>query len=177
MTDARARHRNTFVEPTRSIELHWGSYTGRYLGGLTLIVSSMIGLSGTNPYVLYLIALNTVAQAAGWWILPATGPRRLWSVLPGIVAMWMIITGPAALFWLGLPYAAWLWTRQRPALSFVTVPIVVFVAIGVASVSREFSAMPVALGIMAVVIVGCAWLAHFMAREQRTSSEHGHVAH
>lgn len=162
-----------FIEPTRSIALRWGNYDDRYFAGLTLIVCSTIGLSGTNTYILPLLGLNTIAQCVGWWILPAKGMPRIWAIFPGMISMWLMLTGPTALWLLAGTYACWLWARSRPPASYLTVLFVLTAGILVGGISREYTGMPIAVPIMAVVIVGSAFIARGIARRQRTPSPIG----
>ena len=60
-------------EPTFSLPLRWGTYRGRYLAGLLLIVGGAIQLQGSNTRTLPLLLIGTTAHAVGWSIIPQSG--------------------------------------------------------------------------------------------------------
>lgn len=152
-----------WAEPTRSVPLRWGTYRGRYLAGLGLIVSGLICLQGSNVNFGLPLGLGTLAHVIGWWLMPAAGWRRIWAVLPGLIAAFILLIGPAGVAILALPLASWLLVRHRPLVTFV-LPVLLF-AIGM--VLREFvseySAMIPALVIMGAVSVLFAWGARLIA--------------
>jgi hypothetical protein len=157
------RAANNWREPTRSLPLHWGTYSGRYLGGLLLIVAGGVDLQGSNSNFGWVLAFGTAAHAVGWWIMPAAGWRRIWVVLPGIACIWLLLTGPAAVFLLLLPYSGWLLVRHRPLISWLTLLPVAAASIIVAQAIHEYSGMLVALGAMFAVLVASAWCARWIA--------------
>lgn len=159
-----------FVEPTRSLPLRWGGYTERYLGGLALIVSGLIGLQAGSAYFGLPLALGTLAHVVGWWILPAAGWRRIWVVLPSLIVVFVLLIGPAGVGLLAVPFAGWLLVRHRPAITFLLAIPVLGVGVAVREQLSEYSGMLPALGIMAVVIVACAWLAVLIARTRHLPS-------
>jgi hypothetical protein len=162
--------RPRWAEPTRSLSLHWGSYIGRYLAGLMLIVTGGVALQGSNSNFGWLITFGLTAHAAGWWILPAAGWRRICATLPGIAGIVLIAAGPDAIIFLALPYVGWLLVRHRPLISWLTLLPVAAAGILIAQILHEYSGMLVAIGIMITVIVGSAWLARLAARSTPTRS-------
>ena len=159
-----------FAEPTSLIPLRWGTYRGRYLAGLGLIVSGLIGLQGGSAYFGLPLALGTLAHVTGWWIMPAAGWRRIWAVGPSLIVMFVLLIGPAGVGLLAVSFACWLLVRHRPLITFVLAIPVLGVGIVLREFLYEYSGMLPALAIMSVVIVGCAWLASVIARTRRLPS-------
>ena len=152
-----------FVEPTSLLALRWGTYTGRYLGGLALIVSGTIGLQGANANFGIPMLFGTLAHAAGWWIMPAAGWRRVWVVLPSLASILILLIGPAGIAALAVSFGGWLLVRHRPAVTFVLVPVLFTVGVLLRGVFSEYSGMLPALGIMGGLIVASSWLARLAA--------------
>lgn len=150
-------------EPTRRVQLRWGTYLGRYLAGIGLIVSGLICLQGSNVNFGLPLGLGTLAHVIGWWVLPAAGWRRIWAVLPSLVAAFILLIGPAGVAILAAPLASWLLVRHRPAITFL-LPVALF-AIGMLlrEYFSEYSAMIPALAIMGTLFVAFAWGARFIA--------------
>lgn len=150
-----------WIEPTRALSLRWGSYTGRYLAGLAFIVSGAVGLQGATSSFQSAIGLGALAHVLGWWVIPAAGWRRIWVVLPSLLCVIVLLTGPLTLGLLAVPFAGWLLVRHRPLPTFALALIVL--ATGIMLKDADYSGMLPSLAIMASVIVGCAWLARFAA--------------
>ena len=150
--------------------LRWGTYRGRYLAGLGLIVSGLICLQGANANFGLPLALGTLAHVIGWWLMPAAGWRRIWAVLPSLAAAFILLIGPAGVAILAAPLASWLLVRHRPAVTFV-LPVVLF-AIGIAlrEYVSEYSAMLPALAIVGALVVAFAWSAWLIASSRRLPS-------
>ena len=155
--------RHGWTEPTRSIPLRWGTYRGRYLAGMGLIVSGLICLQGANANFGLPLGVGTLAHVVGWWLMPAAGWRRIWAVLPGLIAAFILLIGPAGVAILALPLASWLLVRHRPLVTFLF-PMALF-AIGLAlrEFVSDYSAMIPTLAIMGAVLVLFAWGARFLA--------------
>ena len=149
-------------EPTSRLPLHWGTYRGRYLAGLTLIVGGGIHLLGANVWTLHFLLVGTVAHAAGWAILPAQGWRRVTAVAPSVATIWIVLTGPQALWAITLSFTCWLLVRHRPLRSYLTVLFPLVTGIAIAQYFRELSGMPVALAIAMTVAVASAWIARMI---------------
>lgn len=150
-------------EPTTLLPLRWGTYGGRYLGGLTLIFAGGVGLQGATPHTLHLLVLSTAAHAAGWFILPARGSRRIWVVALSVASIWLLLPGPQALTFLVLPFLGWLAVRQRPARSYPAALLVLGTGVLIANLFEEYTAMPIAMPIAVAMLVASAWLARLAA--------------
>lgn len=152
-----------FIEPSRSVPLRWGTYRGRYLAGVGLIVSGLICVQGANVTFGLPLGLGAGAHVIGWWIMPAAGWRRIWAVLPSLVAALILLIGPAGVAILAAPLASWLLVRHRPAITFV-LPVLLFaIGMGLREFFSEYSAMLPALGIMGALLVAFAWSARLIA--------------
>lgn len=152
-----------FVEPTSLLTLRWGTYTGRYLGGLALIVSGTIGLQGANVNFGLPMLFGTIAHTAGWWIMPAAGWRRIWVVLPSLASILILLIGPAGIAALAICFGGWLLVRHRPPITFVLVPVLFLIGVLMRQVFAEYSGMLPAMAIMGALIVASAWLARLAA--------------
>ena len=164
-------------EPTSLLPLNWGTYRGRYLGGLTLIVGGAFQLNGSNVWTLQFLLIGAAAHALGWIILPARGWRRSLSAIAATGATVALLVGPRAMPVFALLLVCWLLVRHRPALSYITLLLPLASGLVVSQVLTEYSGMPIALGISIVVLVGSAWLARVLAASRaiaegrRTSSQ------
>lgn len=152
-----------FTEPTSRLPLRWGTYRERYLAGLALIIAGAVCLQGTSTYAIFPIALGGLAHAIGWWILPAAGWRRIWIVLPSLIACAALLAGPAFTAALAVPLLGWLVARHRPAATLLLVLPVLLAGAAISAVTTEYDAILPALAVMTVVVVGCAWLARLAA--------------
>ena len=158
------------VEPTRLLVLRWGTYRGRYLAGLGLIIAGLLCVQGGSAYFGLPLGAGALAHAGGWWIMPAAGWRRIWSVGPSLIVTFVLLIGPAGVGLLAVSFACWLLVRHRPLRSYALALPVLGVGIVLREFLYEYSGMLPALGIMAVVVVGCAWLAFLLARTRRPPS-------
>jgi hypothetical protein len=150
-------------EPTARLPLRWGTYHGRYLAGLLLIVGGLLHLQSSTTLLLWPLVVGTVAHTIGWWILPAAGWRRLVVPLACGVQVWLLLTGPQSMWTLVVPYSAWLLVRHRPGISYLTVVAVVANGVLAAVLFREYAQMPLALTLSAGVLAGSAWTARYLA--------------
>lgn len=158
-------------EPASLLPLHWGTYRGRYLAGLTLIVGGGIHVLGSNVWTLHFLLIGTLAHAAGWAILPARGWRRIVAVGPSIATIVILLAGPQALWAIALSFTSWLVVRHRPARSYLTVLFPLAAGIALAQYLKELSGMPLALAIAMAVTVGSAWAARLIAKSLRIPGE------
>jgi hypothetical protein len=151
-------------EPSRSLPLHWGTYTGRYLAGLMLIIAGGIQLQGSNTYTLPLLLIGTTAHVVGWSILPARGWRRLIVVVPATAQIWILLTGPDSAWTFVVPYLCWMLVRHRPLICYLTVLLPLASGFIVARLFREYSGMLVTLAVSLLVFVIAAWIARLFAQ-------------
>lgn len=158
-------------EPTSRLPLHWGTYLGRYLAGIVLVVGGGIHLLGSNNWTLWFLLVGTIAHVVGWSILPARGWRRVLAAGPAVAAVWIMLAGPQALWALTIPYACWLLVRHRPLRSYVTVLFPLAAGIALAPYFVELSGMPLALTIAMAVVVASAWIARLIAQGARIPGE------
>ncbi len=154
-------------EPTARLPLRWGTYRGRYLAGLLLIVGGLLHLQSSTTHLLWPLVVGTTAHTIGWWILPAAGWRRLVVPLACGVQVWLLLTGPQSMWTLLIPYCAWLLVRHRPAISYLTVIAVAANGLLAIVLFREYADMPLALLISAGVLSGSAWAARFLAATRK----------
>jgi hypothetical protein len=156
-----------WTEPGRRLPLRWGTYRGRYLAGLLFIISGLIVLVGSDTYTVPFLLIGTATHATGWLILPAPGMRRVWVVWPSVASVWLLLPGPQILTVMLIPYLAWLIVRERPARSYLTAIILLATGLGLANMFHSAHNEPVALATMSAAVVGCAWLARYLATTKR----------
>ena len=145
------------------LSLRWGTYRGRYLAGLLLIVGGAVQLQGSNTWTLPLLLIGTTAHIVGWSIMPARGWRRMLVIVPATVQIWLLLTGPASVWMFVIPYLCWMLVRHRPARSYLTVLLPLANGFVIPQFTMEYSGMPVALAVSMTVFVGAAWLARLIA--------------
>jgi hypothetical protein len=161
-------------EPARRLPLKWGHYNDRYFAGLVLIIAGAMHLQGANNYTLIILLIGTTATAVGWSIMPAQGWRRMFVVLPTISQIWIMLTGPMSMWTLTIPLLCWLIVRHRPLICYVALAVPIANGIILPRFFQEYSSMPQALAISAVVVVAAAWLARAIAHSaasRRTNPE------
>ncbi|MDH6179975.1 small-conductance mechanosensitive channel [Microbacteriaceae bacterium SG_E_30_P1] len=156
-----------WVEPTRSLPLHWGRYTDRYLMGLVLIIAGGIGLQASNTWANYFLLQGALVYAIGWSILPSRGWRRAVIVAPATGQLWLLLTGPYSVMTLVVPYLAWLLVRHRPLRSYVTVILPIANGFIVPMLFVGYGGMLGALGVSLAVLAISAWLARLLASTKR----------
>jgi hypothetical protein len=149
-------------EPTRRIPLRFGTYEGRYLGGLLYIVGGAAILLSTNTYTIGFLLLGTLAHCFGWAVLPASGSRRLWAFGPSLLAIWLMLTGPQILFVMAAVLLGWLLVRERPLRAYVVLIFPIASGVIMAYSFHSNHAEPLALAVESVVVVASAWLARLL---------------
>ena len=152
------------------LSLRWGTYRGRYLAGLLLIVGGAVQLQGSNTWTLPLLLIGTTAHIVGWSIMPARGWRRMLVIVPATVKICLLLTGPASVWMFVIPYLCWMLVRHRPARSYLTVLLPLANGFVIPQFTMEYSGMPVALAVSMTVFVGAAWLARLIAVGAQTPS-------
>lgn len=150
-------------EPTSLLPLRWGTYRGRYLAGLLLIVGGAVELQGSNTWTLPLLLIGATAHAVGWSIMPARGWRRIVAVLPSSGIIWLLLTGPFSMWLLSVIFIGWLLVRHRPLRSYLTVLFPIANGVIIPRFFSEYSQMVPALAISIAVFVASAWLARLLA--------------
>jgi hypothetical protein len=156
-----------FTEPTRRLTLRWGTYQGRYLAGLMYISAGTVILLSSNTYSIGFLLLGTVAHVVGWFILPATGPRRLIAFGPSLVATFLLLTGPQILFVMAAVLLGWLLVRERPLRSYLVLIFPIFSGVIMAYSFHDNRYEPIAFAIECVVVAASAWLARFLATTRK----------
>jgi hypothetical protein len=146
-------------ELTELIPLRFGTYRGRYLAGLALIISGSVAIQGGNSYALFLIVQGAAAFVAGWILLPATGGRRLAVVVPALIPAFLQLAGPQYAPGMVVVLAAWLVVRQRRRLSFIALVPALVVTVALSNSFDEVTEMPFTSTVTAAAVVGSAWLA------------------
>lgn len=151
-------------EPTRRLPLKWGRYADRYISGLVLIIAGAMHLQGANNYTLIILLIGTTSTVVGWSIMPARGWRRMIVALPAVSQIWIMLTGPMSMWTLVIPLLCWLIVRHRPLISYLAVALPLANGIILPRFFQEYSSMPQALAISAVVLVAAAWVAQMIAQ-------------
>jgi hypothetical protein len=162
-----------FTEPTRRLALRWGTYRGRYLAGLMYVAAGTVILLSSNTYSLGFLLVGTVAHVAGWFVLPATGARRLIAFGPSLIAIFLLLTGPQIMFAMAAVLFGWLLVRERPIRSYVVLLFPIFSGVLMAYSFHSNHDVPVAFGIECVVVGASAWLARFLATTHRPKPVRG----
>ena len=150
------------IEPAARLH-RWGGYRARYLVGLAAVVLGVAATNLTSTYSLWFLLIGPAVQLTGWLVLPGALWRRLIVIVPCLIAGLVLIGGPDfAGSWVVL-LAGWLLVRHRPALSYLAVlPLVATVFVLKLTLS-EYSQNWLGLLIGALVTVGCAWAAAWLA--------------
>jgi len=124
-----------------------------------------IAIAGSNTEALWVLALGTIAHAAGWCILPSDGWRRAVAVAPATLAMWLLLAGPRFIIVLVAPYLLWLLVRHRPPLAALTaIPVAVVALLVGDAFGQDYSRMLLALAMVIAVCVASAVLARAIGR-------------
>lgn len=161
--DARPSHPG-WVEPAARLPLRWGRYRDRIVIGLVLIVGGLVHLQSASTLNLLPLIVGSTAHLLGWLILPATAWRRLVPLLPSGLVVWLLLTGPQAMWTLSVCFVCWLIARHRPWRSYLALGPVLLNGVLAVAVFRDYDQTLIALGISAVVLTGSAWWAWALAR-------------
>ncbi len=148
-----------WIEPSERLPLRWGTYRGRLVTGLLLLVGSGVAIAGSNTYQLLLLLAGMAGHLAGWTILPAEGWRRLVVAGPSTLACLLLLAGPQFTGVAVVPYLAWLLVRQRPPLSWLTIVFPIAAATLIGSVVTQYEGMLATVGVLAAVLGTSAWAA------------------
>ena len=149
-------------EPSRAVQLSWGTYRVRLLTAyglvaLACLLPPLIVLSGNSALLAIFGIVAAVATLAAFVVLPGRLGLRLGAAaiallgLAGAVFESVLVVGPAAI----ALSAAWFMARQRPGISYLFL-----ILAGLLGTAALFSARLLFLQV-AVVIV--AWLGRLVA--------------
>lgn len=140
----------------------------RYLVGLAGVLLGVAATNLTSTYSLWFLLIGPAIHLAGWLVLPGALWRRLVVIVPCLVAGLVLIGGPDfAGAWVVL-LAGWLLVRHRPGLGYLALlPLTATVVVLKLTLS-EYSQNWLGLLIGAVVTVGCAWAAGWLATIPRS---------
>jgi hypothetical protein len=111
------------VDPTSRLPLRWGDHDSRLVAGGALVIGGALLVLQTTAYTTAFGWLGTAIHLAGWAILPARGGRRLLAACASIVALLLMLTGPALVWLVSIPVALWLLVRERPPICYLLVPL------------------------------------------------------
>lgn len=154
--------------PTSLPPLRWGDVPTRLWAGAWLLLGGGVAIAGSNTEALWVLAIGTVAHAAGWCLLPSAGWRRTVAVGPATLTMWLLLAGPRFVIVLVVPYLLWLLVRHRSALAALTAVPVAMVALLVGDAfGQDYTRMLTALGIVGVAMLAAGWLAQLIDRRRR----------
>jgi hypothetical protein len=150
-----------------ALVLRWGRAADRVGMGAVLAIAGAVAIAGSTVYVPWLAILGTLAHVAGWAVLPAPGPRRVVAAILSTVAVWALLIGPHASAIVAVSFLCWMLARRRRPLAWLTALLPAVAGIAVALLLPPgMEAMLPALGVMAAVVVGSAWLAAWIAGAQ-----------
>ena len=169
-----------WVEPAARVPLRWGRYRDRHAMGLVLIVGGMVHLQAASTSHLWPLAIGTAAHIVGWLILPAAVWRRLVPVLPSGLVVWLLLTGPQAVWLVSITVLCWFIARHRPWRSYLALGPVLLYGVAAVTLFREYDGALVAQAGALVVAVGSAWWGWALARPaasiRRSSRSDDHTA-
>jgi hypothetical protein len=160
---AERRAARRWREPVSAVPLRWGGYRGRYVAALTLVLGGGVLVQTGSVYLPQVMLIGMGAHLVGWWILPGPGRRRAIVSLPSLTTVMLILNGAAAMVFLVIPLAGWLWLRRRP---FRAYPVLVLPAASAYLLTLNFAQYgwgALVLVISGAVVIGSAWLARYIA--------------
>src|SRR6478609_6474614 len=102
--DARVTGRH-WREPVTLLPLVWGTYRGRYLVGLALVLGGALLVQTGSVYVPQVMLLGMGGHLLGWWILPGKGWRRIAVSLPSLTVAMLLFNGATDAVFVILPLA------------------------------------------------------------------------
>ena len=168
MTDARrlrrgAAARRRLPEPTTRLPLAWGDYQGRMVVGVGMLIGGAALIVQTTAYTAGVGLFGSALHLAGWALQPARGRVRTLVALPSMLACWATMSGPQAMWLLGLCLAAWLAVRERPAVAYLTVGLPVAVGLALTTAYSHAADKRPAFVLVLATVLGSAWLAREVA--------------
>lgn len=146
-------------EPTRSLDLHWGSYRGRWIAGLAMIVVGTACVLVTTAYSLPFLLAGSILQPAGWAVMPSTIGRRVAVVVPVLGFSWLMLGGSGFAWCYAIVLAAWLLVRLRPLPTFAVLLLPIAASLVLPLFVTTYGQGWITILVMSVIVVGSAWLA------------------
>ena len=163
MAERRRKAEGSWREPASAVPIRWGTYRIRYVAALILILGGAVLVQTGSVYLPQVMLVGMGAHLAGWWILPGRGWRRVTVSLPSLTTVMLILNGAAAMLFLVIPLAGWLWLRHRPLRAY---PVLLLPAIAAYLLTLNFAQYgfgAIVLLISGGVVIGSAWLARCIA--------------
>ncbi|WEO76689.1 hypothetical protein BJQ94_15185 [Cryobacterium sp. SO2] len=152
---------NDWIEPTPRVR--WGNPRWRYGVGLVTIVLGAAATNLTSTYSLWFLLLGPLVQLVGWMILPGALWRRLFVLLPCLVAALVLVAGPDFMGAFAVLLAGWLFARHRPPLSYLAVVPVIVLSFVLKGALNEYGQNWIGLVSGTLTTVACAWLGRALA--------------
>ncbi|MFE4467458.1 hypothetical protein ACFRFH_01475 [Leifsonia sp. NPDC056824] len=146
-------------EPTRALDLHWGSYRGRWIAGLAMIVVGTACVLVTTTYSLPFLLAGSILQPAGWAVMPSTIGRRVAVVVPVLGFSWLMLGGSGFAWCYAIVLAAWLLVRLRPLPAFAVLLLPIAASLLLPLFVTTYWQGWITILVMSVIVVGSAWLA------------------
>ncbi|MEY9952651.1 hypothetical protein [Leifsonia sp. EB34] len=146
-------------EPSRSLDLHWGTYRTRWTAGLAMIVVGTACVLVTTAYSLPFLLVGSILQPAGWAVMPSTIGRRVAVVVPVLGFTWLMLGGAGFAWCYAVVLAAWLLVRLRPLPAFAVLVLPIAASLILPLFVTTYAQGWITILTMSVVVVASAWLA------------------
>ena len=157
-------------EPASFLTLRWGTYRGRYVLALALILAGGLVVQAASVYATYFIGIGLGAHILGWLLLPSIGVRRVTVAVPSALCAAGPLIGSLGSVLLVLCLLGWLWTRQRPGMAYLVLIFPVISAVILSALFPQYGHGIVVVAVSAAVVVGSAWLARTVAKSRQILS-------
>ena len=154
-------------EPASTLALRYGGYRARYVAALTLLFGGGAAVQLGSAYTLAALSIGVLASVAGWVVVPAAGWRRAVAVAPAVLGVAGLLAGAASGALLCLALAGWLLVRSRPLIGYLALVLPATAAAALAQVFPHYAGRAVVAAVLALVVVGAAWLARSLAAWNR----------
>jgi hypothetical protein len=151
-------------EPASLRPPRWGGYRSRYGTGLSLLLAGGLLVQSGSVYAPQLMLVGMSAHLIGWWLVPGRGWRRIIVSVLSLTTVMLILNGAAAMVFLVVPLAGWLWLRQRPALSYLVLVFPVLNSYVLSLFFAQYGHGALVLTVSGLVLAASAWLARFIAK-------------
>jgi hypothetical protein len=157
-------------EPTALLPLRWGTYRLRYPLAIGLLLTGGLVVQAASVYAGYFLGIGFAAHIAGWLVLPARGPRRVIVALPSAICAAAPLIGSLGTVLVAVCLLCWLWTRQRPLISYPVLLLPIVSGTVLAQLYPQYGDGGIVVSVTLAVLIGSAWLASWIAHARRTSS-------